>query len=154
MTIDLTTIDTTLRFRGADGGAVLPYREHFRTRWPGPTGADGCGMVVIDVDMVLRRYSPTNKAGAFALFEFKYGDGTDMTPGQRITFGQFDRLFSAGDPAGREYRGAYLINWTEGDDGLFKPLKATHARYKNTVLDCPTPDEFDSYFFDLLDPES
>ena len=135
-------------YRGADGGAVLPYREHFRDRWP-----DATRCVATDLDLVLRLYSPTNQRGAFLLAEFKYLHDNPMTGGQRWTFRSMDMLLTQADPEGNQYRGLYLINWID-DDG-FVPVGVTKVVDGWDVVELvePTLDEFDDYFLTVLDPD-
>jgi hypothetical protein len=60
-------IAAELVYRGADGGAVLPYRQHFKRRWPGSKE-----FVTTDLDQILRRYSLGNPDGTYVKFEYKY----------------------------------------------------------------------------------
>lgn len=133
-----------LAYYGADGGAVQPFREHFRKRWPGP---ESC--VVTDLDVVLRVYG-RNMGGArgrFVLMEMKYGDATTATGGQTRTFGLIDELLRQADPDRLRYRGLYLVTYI--DEPEFEVL-AVQTWDGATVLTVPTLAQFDHYLMAVL----
>lgn len=136
----------TRPYEGLDGGKPHSYREHFRTRWP---NASRC--VVEDLDVVLRLYEPDDPRGRFLLLEFKYGRDLGATGGQHHTFKLMHRLMTQGDPTGEFYRGLYLVNYIETDDGEFVPLKLS-AWPSKTILSDPTLDDFDEYLRRKLQP--
>lgn len=143
------TVESDLVFRGADGGAVQSYREHCRHHWPMPGKRDG--VVVIDIDMMARRYSPENHEGCFALLEFKYEHG-EVTNGQRRCYRQLDRLLRAGDPDGREYRGAFVVTYRHDSDEQFLPISMSGFAMGSPVVNFDTADEFDACVMRLLNP--
>ncbi len=141
---------TTLGYRGADGGATLSYREHFRQYWPHPSARPGC--VVEDCDVFLRVFSNDNPTGCFVLIEFKYEHGTVST-GQDRAYRQMDRLMRQADPTGEEYRGAFVVRYTNADDGSFVPMSARPFGSK-MVVKFASPADFDGYFKRTLNPDN
>ena len=163
-------IPAELVYRGADGGAVLPYRQHFKKRWPG-----GKEFVSTDLDQMLRKYSAGNPKGAYVKFEWKYvtfwrdidpvedqarptwSTHEPMAHHQMRTLGLDDELCRKGDPEERHYRGLFLINWYEPDNDDDIAIVGAW-RFRNDVgyrrvLCWPTGDEFDAYFMELTDPD-
>jgi hypothetical protein len=98
------------RWRGADEQR-LPYRDSIRVELPQPHE----GLVVTDLDLVLRCYGPryaTDDVGLLRLVEVK-SHGARLTNGQRRTFGLLDDLCRAsGSP---RYCGAFVVT-TDHDD--------------------------------------
>lgn len=133
-----------LTYHGADGGAVQPFREHFRNRWPGP---ESC--VVTDLDVVLRVYGRNMGGvhGRFVLMEMKYGHATPATKGQTKTFGLIDELLRQADPDRLRYLGLYLVTYLHEPD--FQVL-AVRTWDGHEVLILPTLDEFDRYLMGVL----
>lgn len=139
---------TTLGYRGADGGATLSYREHFRRAWPHPSARPGC--VVEDCDVFLRMFSSDNPRGKFVLIEFKYENG-NVSTGQDRAYRQMDSLMRAGDPTQEQYQGAYVVRYTHIGE-RFVPLSARQFGTK-MVRKFADADDFDAYFQALLDPD-
>ncbi len=140
---------TTLGYRGADGGATLSYREHFRQHWPHPSARPGC--VVEDCDVFLRVFSADNPKGCFALIEFKYENGTVST-GQDRAYQQMHKLMRRADPEELEYRGAFVVRYTHDDAGIFVPLSARPFGSK-MVRRFESTKDFDLHFKHLLNPD-
>lgn len=83
----------------------------------------GAGLVITDLDVVMRWFGPRyglDHEGVFALLEIKRG-GAPLTGGQRHTFGLLDRLFREAAPD--RYLGLHVLHdlgdrWRwEGDPG-------------------------------------
>jgi hypothetical protein len=150
-------------YRGSDGGAVLPYRQHHRENWPRAGSRDGT--VVSDLDLFLRRYSHTNPAGCFALIEYKHGDGT-FTTGQQRMFAQLHDLLSVADPNAVQYRGSWLVRWRhagcsgghgsckveEGPDSEFVPISARRL-FSKIFVEFASVEHYDQYFKTILHPD-
>jgi hypothetical protein len=98
-------------------------RELMRQQFPAPGAANG--LVVLDIDMVLRVYGPnfgTDGEGRFILTEWKQGTA-NLSGGQLFTFKTIHKLMRRGDDAGR-YLGFWKINYSNasnGDDDRFNP---------------------------------
>jgi hypothetical protein len=144
----VTVSQPALSYRGTDGGAVLSYREHFRRNWPRPGASTGS--VVTDLDVFLRLYDADNPTGCFALLEFKYETGP-VTPGQTRAYTQIHNLLRSADPDGREYRGAFVVRYTE-IDGQFAAQSARPFGSK-MVIRFGSNEDFDFYFRRLLTTE-
>jgi len=97
------------KFRNPDKFQVLPFRDWLRTNLPNGSN----GMVVEDLDLVVRCYGPMygkDGDGMFMLVENKFGMAT-LGVAQVKTFGLIDRLLRQADPEARRYRGYYLVQY-------------------------------------------
>lgn len=96
-------------FRNPDLYQVLPWRDWMRENLPG----GGAGMVVEDMDIVLRRYGPLAnwcRDGTISFIEVKTFSSF-MGRAQEMTFGLIDRLMRKADPDEKYYKGYYVIRW-------------------------------------------
>lgn len=101
--------------------AIGAVRDMMRNEFP--TGAQG--MVVEDLDMIMRVYGPefdTDQKGRFAMLEFKFGM-REMDDAQRNTFSVIDESVRTGCNANR-YEGFWLINFATDDSGDVRFLRA------------------------------
>jgi hypothetical protein len=77
------------------------------------------GLVVEDLDMVIRVFGPRNRTdatGRLALFEFKHGPCSNLTEGQENTFGMLHDML---EPHER-YAGFWRVNFEcVGDTAIF-----------------------------------
>lgn len=105
-------------FRHPDKTPVLAYREWARANLPHSSE----GVVVDDMDMIVRTWGPSYNTGAFGKFrliEIKYASAWP-TIGQMITFKGIDELLRRGDPGRHTYLGFYVVqHWTEDWTGDF-----------------------------------
>ena len=87
-------------------------RELMRRQFPQPGAVNG--LVVSDIDMVMRFYGPTfntDSKGKFIFTEWKQGGGS-LTNGQAHTYKGIHEVMRAGDPYMKRYMGFYKINYT------------------------------------------
>lgn len=101
---------STHSFRRPDLLQVLPERDFFRQYLPNAAA----GMVVEDLDLVLRTFGPNfdmSDIGRFRLVELKHGSA-GLTGGQIRTFGLIDRLLTLADPEREFYDGFYVVQYT------------------------------------------
>jgi hypothetical protein len=100
-------------FRNPDKVPVLPYREWARENLPHSRD----GMVVEDIDMILRTWGPNHNTGPFGkirLLEIKHGNNWP-TAGQMLTFKGIDELLRRADPTGEVYQGFYIVKHFDAD---------------------------------------
>lgn len=107
----------TVEFRLKDKLQVINLRQLIRgeTHWSMPSGPEG--LVVEDLDLVIRWYGPLfdlDEVGRFRLVEAKYGEHTSLETAQHRTFKLMDELFRRGDSEGR-YDGFYKLNYSDDE---------------------------------------
>ena len=101
------TPKTSLKWSGTDPYEIdTPLRNLLREELP------DVGIVIVDIDLHVRSWSPSNMTGEFRLLEFKHGS-TDLINGQVHGYRQMDRLLRAGDPDRKEYLGFYRVNYSD-----------------------------------------
>jgi hypothetical protein len=106
---------TRPQWRNQHGGGFFdPLREMMRQDCIRPVALDG--LVIEDVDIVMRRYASvrpaTDRFGCVRLVEHKHGRG-ELDTAQRMTFGVLNALLERADPDRRRYHGFYLVR-TDG----------------------------------------
>jgi len=87
----------------------LPWRDWARENLP--TGGEG--MVLEDLDLVVRRYGSLangDPLGKISLVEIKTG-GSVLGRSKAMTFGVMDAILRKGDPDGEHYEGYYMLRW-------------------------------------------
>jgi hypothetical protein len=89
-----------------------------------PRGGDG--FVAEDLDLVARRFTPSDPHGRFCLIEHKYGD-VPLGTSKFWTFGMLDAVLRVGDPNMGNYRGFFVLRTPKpatsdlDDDPIFNP---------------------------------
>lgn len=108
-------------------GVELPSAFRQRVRANMPAGYDGFVIEDIDLGLHLVRTHGDNyrsdERGQFFLAEAKYGAHTDLTEGQRRSFGLLDTLLHRGDGTWGCYWGFHRVNYGICHDGRLTDLR-------------------------------